>query len=90
MKSNPARVGEGSKAASDNNQANRLAGSSDNSGRGSPEVTADAPNLKALAILKQLHDRQRDRLSSRSDRTQDYLREARSGGMFGNGDGRKE
>jgi hypothetical protein len=88
--SNPAHFGQGSRAASDNEHANELAGSPDDSGQGAPEVKAHAPNLRALAILNQLHDRQRDRLSSRSDRTQEYLREARSGGMFGNGDGGNE
>jgi len=85
-RSNPAHLGQGSKAASDDNdQSNEVAGGVDDLGGGSPEVTAHTSNLRALAILKEVHERQRDRLSSQSDRTQDYLREARSGGMYGNG-----
>jgi len=67
-------------------QSNEVASGADDSDNVSSVVTTNVPNLKALAILKEVHDRQRDRLSSRSDRTQDYLREARSGGMYGNGD----
>jgi hypothetical protein len=44
------------------------------------------PNLVALAILKQVKERQRDRKPSDSSKTQDYLREARAGGIYGYGD----
>lgn len=46
-----------------------------------------APNLGALAILQQILEHLQGRASSDSSRTQEYLREARSGGMYGYGDG---
>jgi len=82
--------GKGLERACHNDQSNEVASGADDSDNVSSEVTAHAPNLRALAILKEVHDRQRDRLSSRSDKTQHYLREARSGGMYGNGDSSDE
>lgn len=52
-----------------------------------PDFTVGhAPNLKALAILQQIHERLQGRASSDSSKTQGYLREARSGGMYGDSD----
>ena len=42
-----------------------------------------APNLVALAILKQVRDRQKDRRETDPSRTQELIREARAGGMYG-------
>jgi len=42
-----------------------------------------APNLVALAILKQVRDRQKDRRETDPSRTQELIREARAGGMDG-------
>ncbi len=67
----------------ENDLSNEVAGRAEDPGKESSEVTARSPNLRALAILKEVHERQRGRLSSQSGRTQDYLREARSGGMYG-------
>jgi putative addiction module CopG family antidote len=44
------------------------------------------PNALALAILKDLRERQKGRAVSNSTRTQDYLRAARTGGMYDHGD----
>jgi hypothetical protein len=79
-------LGKGLEGARDNDQSNKVPAWADDSGNGSSGLTAHAPNQRALAILKEVHDRQQDQLSSRSDRTQHYLREARSGGMYGHGD----
>jgi hypothetical protein len=43
------------------------------------------PNVKALRLLEVIHSRNQDRKSGDSSRTQDYIREARSGGMYGYG-----
>ncbi len=45
------------------------------------------PNLQGLAILHEVHRRQQNRVGSDSSKTQEYLREARSGGMYGYDDG---
>ena len=45
------------------------------------------PNLQALSILHEVHRRQQNRVGSDSSKTQEYLREARSGGMYGHDDG---
>jgi hypothetical protein len=42
-----------------------------------------APNLLALKILKQARERQKDRRESDPSRTQELIREARDGGMYG-------
>jgi putative addiction module CopG family antidote len=49
-------------------------------------IHSHPPNATALAILQAVMERQRDRSASDSSRTQDYIREARSGGMYGHGD----
>ena len=41
------------------------------------------PNTLALTILQAVRERQQRRDPSPSSRTQDYIREARSGGMYG-------
>jgi hypothetical protein len=78
----------GSTIASDLDQATNVEDSADAQRDASSEMTPSAPNLRALAILKEVHERRIDRLSSPSGRSQDYLREdylreARSGGMYG-------
>ena len=50
---------------------------------GSQEGAEFAPNLVALAILKQVRDRQKDRPETDPSRTQELIREARDGGMYG-------
>ena len=42
-----------------------------------------APNLIALKILKQVRDRQNGRRETDPSRTQELIREARDGGMYG-------
>jgi len=49
-------------------------------------IAVHSPNVSALAILQAVRKRQEGRSVSNSTRTQDYLREARSGGMYGHGD----
>jgi hypothetical protein len=44
------------------------------------------PNTLALTILQTVRERQQGRNPSPSSRTQEYIREARSGGMYGHGD----
>jgi hypothetical protein len=46
---------------------------------------ASPPNEKALAILKTIEERQKDRPYSDSGKSQAYLREARSGEMYDDG-----
>ncbi len=41
------------------------------------------PNLLALSILKQVRDRQEHRRETDPNRTQELIREARAGGMYG-------
>lgn len=48
------------------------------------------PNTLALSILQTVRERQQSREPSPSSGTQEYLREARSGGMYGHGDGATE
>ena len=50
---------------------------------GSAEGTGFAPNLAALAILKQVRDRQKHRRETDASRTQELIREARAGGAYG-------
>jgi len=49
-------------------------------------IVLHSPNESALAILQSVRERQQGRSVSDSTRTQDYLREARTGGMYGHGD----
>jgi len=49
-------------------------------------IAVHSPNVSALAVLQAIRKRQEDRSVSDSTRTQDYLHEARSGGMYGHGD----
>jgi hypothetical protein len=49
----------------------------------SQERAEFAPNLLALAILKQVRDRQKDRRETDPSRTQELIREARDGEMYG-------
>jgi hypothetical protein len=44
-----------------------------------------APNLIALTILKQVKERQKDRRETDPSLTQELIREARDGGMYGHG-----
>lgn len=80
-----ARHSERSAEAQDGDPATRETVPTHDPANGSAVITVYAPNLIALAILQEVHERQRDRLSSASNKTQVYLREARSGGMYGNG-----
>jgi putative addiction module CopG family antidote len=48
------------------------------------------PNVSALAILQAVRERQRCRPVSDSIKTQEYLHEARSGGMYGHDDDARE
>jgi len=50
---------------------------------GAEDGTSFAPNRVALAILKQVRDRQQDRRETDGSRTQELIREARAGGMYG-------
>jgi hypothetical protein len=43
------------------------------------------PNLTALAILKQVKERQKDRRETDPSRTDELIREARAGGVHGYG-----
>jgi hypothetical protein len=54
-------------------------------GTPSPITPEHPPNVLALTILQSVRERQQGRKPSQSSRTQEYLREARSGGMYGNG-----
>ncbi len=54
-----------------------------NTSSGREKVAQLAPNLVALAILKQVRDRQKDRRETDPCRTQELVREARAGGMYG-------
>ena len=47
---------------------------------------ASPPNEKALAILKAMEERQKDRPCSDPGKSQEFLREARSGEMYEDGD----
>jgi len=47
------------------------------------KATEYPPNEQALAVLKTVRERQRQRRPSNSQKTQSYLREARAGGMCG-------
>jgi hypothetical protein len=51
-----------------------------------PDTPTHPPNLLALAILQTVRERQQGRKPTDSSRTQEYLREARSGKMYGDGD----
>ncbi len=51
---------------------------------GTPEGGRFAPNLVALAILKQVRDRQKDSRETDPSQTQELIREARAEGMYGN------
>jgi hypothetical protein len=53
----------------------------------SPATATYPPNTLALAILQTVRERQLRRDPSPSGKTQDYIREARSGGMYGHDDG---
>jgi hypothetical protein len=53
---------------------------------GTEDKREHPPNLKALRLLEAIHGRNQDRKSSDSSRTQDYISEARSGGMYEHGD----
>jgi hypothetical protein len=50
-----------------------------------PSLTEHPPNVVALAILRSARERRQGREPSTSSRTQEYLREARSGRMYGDG-----
>ncbi len=50
---------------------------------GKGEVAQFPPNLVALAILRQVRDRQNNRRETDSGRTQELIREARAGGVHG-------
>jgi Arc/MetJ-type ribon-helix-helix transcriptional regulator len=57
-----------------------------NEGPDQVNIVSHSPNESALAILQWVRERQEGRSVSDSTRTQDYLREARTGGMYGHGD----
>ena len=67
------------------NESDSMISSEISSGKsfGSTEGAQFAPNLVALAILKQVRDRQKDRRETDPSRTQELIREARAGGMYG-------
>jgi hypothetical protein len=50
------------------------------------KVALATPNTKALDVLRALAERQKDRPYGDSSKTQDFLREARSGRMYSDGD----
>ena len=54
-----------------------------NTSSGREKEVQFAPNLVALAILKQVRDRQKDRRETDPSRTQELIREARAWGMYG-------
>jgi hypothetical protein len=51
-----------------------------------PAPATYPPNTLALAILQMVRERQQPCHPTPSSRTQEYIREARSGGMYGYGD----
>ena len=57
---------------------------------GQVDIAVHSPNVTALAILQAVKRRREGRSASDSTRTQDYLREARSGKMYGHGDDARE
>ena len=59
-----------------------IASSSSSGGENEPKFP---PNLTALAILKQLKERQKDRRETDPSRTDELIREAREGGVHGYG-----
>jgi hypothetical protein len=60
----------------------RTATSSSSGGENEPKFP---PNLAALAILKQVQERQKDRRETDPTRTDELIREARAGGVHGYG-----
>jgi hypothetical protein len=58
---------------------------SNSSSTGRGEGVQFAPNRVALTILEQVRERQKDRRETDPSRTQDLIREARAGGMYGHG-----
>ncbi len=53
-------------------------------------LAASTPNESALTVLQIVRERREDRRHSDSTKTQEYLREARSGKMYGDGDDARE
>jgi hypothetical protein len=60
-------------------------GSDESGGKKASEATAFPPNIQVLEVLKAVRERQQSRKPSDPAGSQDYLREARSGGMYGFG-----
>ncbi len=58
----------------------RIASSRSSGGENEPKFP---PNLTALAILKQVKERQKDRRETDPSRTEELIREARAGGVHG-------
>jgi GNAT superfamily N-acetyltransferase len=83
----PASPDKGADAVSDIDPPALLARQTDDSHQIPTKVSVHPPNLKALAILDAMHERQRSRPCSSSAMTQNHLSEARSAGMYGYGDG---
>jgi GNAT superfamily N-acetyltransferase len=83
----PAPPENGADVAHGHEEQTLLTERTDEPDRASEEVPTHQPNLKALAILNEVYERQRGRPTSQSGMTQGYLREARAGGMYGYGDG---
>jgi putative addiction module CopG family antidote len=54
------------------------------------KIALPPPNESALTILRAVRKRREDRPASAPTGVQDYLREARSGGMYGHGDDARE
>ncbi len=78
---NPQDSGDASDMGMPTNRR-RIASSSSSGGENEPRFP---PNLTALAILKQVKERQKDRRETDPSRTDELIREARAGGVHGYG-----
>lgn len=76
---NPHDLGDSSDTGGPTNPP-RIANSSSSGGKNEPKFP---PNLTALAILKQVKERQRERRETDPSRTEELIREARAGGVHG-------